>query len=125
MVNERTGEDGSRALEADGGDERRIEAQAAEFSGIDASAEGRPQEAPEQAYPTAEETRERQEELDEMLDESVNRDPETLAADQARMRSDDPLGDLTPEARRLFQRTTELTADDFDMEDLVHQGIER
>lgn len=75
--------------------------------------------APEQAYPAAEETARRERELQSMLEESINRDPEALAADQARRHSDDPLGDLTPEARRALDRTPEFRTDDFDDEDLM------
>lgn len=75
--------------------------------------------APERAYPDAEETAAQSDELRAMLQGSVNRDPESQAADQSRRRSDDPKGDLSPEARRLFDRTTEIRADDLDMEDLT------
>jgi hypothetical protein len=77
------------------------------------------EDAPEQGYPDLSETLEEEQELREMLRESVNRDPEALAADQSRRRSADPLGDLTPQARELFERTTEIRADDLDMEDLA------
>lgn len=75
--------------------------------------------APEDAFESAQGTADRERELREMLQDSINRDPEALAADQARRRSRDPQGDLSEEGRRLFENTTEITADDLDMEDLT------
>lgn len=106
------------ALEADAGEDNDVRDEADEYSGVDPEAMYAEDEEFEDAYPSAAQTRARTEELDRMLDESVNRDPEALAADQARRHSKSPEGDLSPEGRKLFDRTTEFRQDDFDTEDI-------
>lgn len=112
----------STGLEADVADERTIRQQAEAFDDIDMNVVNAGDDGVERAYPSAAQTRERQEELTDMLDESVNRDPEALASDEARIHSPHPEGGLTPSAMRFFDKTTELTPDDFDGEDLIDQA---
>src|SRR4051812_8288178 len=99
------------ALEADRAAERTVQQEAKRFDDVDMTIIGSGDDQPEDMYPMTAEIARREEELMEMLDESVNRDPEALAADQARRHSDDPEGDLSPAAREFFDRTTEFRAD--------------
>lgn len=73
---------------------------------------------PEDAYPSRNATGQQETQLREMLRESINRDPETLAAELARRRSADPESMLTREARTALDRAPEMPDDTFDTEDV-------
>lgn len=102
-----------RALEADAGDEARIEEQARELEDERVLESG--DDRAGAAAPTDQETRDGLRELDAMLDNAQVRDPEALASDQARRHAlvaDEWQGPLD----EMMEKTTELSADELDAE---------
>lgn len=104
------------ALEADRGDDAKIDAQAVEFASADANLMNGDASDAGSMVPSLEETRERLDDLDDALDESVDTDPEVLAARDARRNATMP-----DEVRTLLDEMmdkTPLTADELDTEAL-------
>lgn len=106
------------ALEADRGDDAKIDQQAIEFASVDAnliSSTG--DEDAESMAPSRGETRRRLQDLDDALDESIDRDPEVLAEADARRNATRP-DEVQPFLDDMMNKTP-LTADQLDTEALM------
>lgn len=114
------------ALEADAADEARLAEDADRFEAIDTMAVQPGEDAPEQAAPRPIETAVQLRQLQTRVEESVDRDPEAVAANQARVRAlesgvdDDyaPLDEPQPPLEDFMDRTP-LTTDGIDTEELL------
>ena len=109
---------GYEPLEADAADELYVADEAEALDEVDARESPLDAGDAEDAYPPASETEARDLELQEMLHEAGTRDPETLAAEEARAHSGDRYRGVPADVRRRLDRSP-LEEEDIDIEELI------